>query len=1168
MIPLDSIETLTQRRRQRNSVVPRSRASDWYDVSKVRQRQEDMLSCGHGYEIVLIPCTIATPNVRLSLLAGLLLLPFLVLSSGGLLLSAPPGAKVDREAMDFFETKVRPLLVENCYSCHGAQQQLSSLRVDSREALLKGGLRGSALVPGDPEQSLIIQAVRHQELKMPLGRMLADAEIDHLESWVRMGAPWPSGPDVTKEPDFYARLTREHWAFQPVSEPDPPQVNHESWSRTPVDRFLLAALRKEGLEPAERAEIRTLARRLSFSVVGLPPDPASVDELLRDPSEQAYANFVDRLLDSPHFGEHWARHWMDVVRFAETYGYEWNYIVKGAWRYRDYLIRAFNQDVPYDHLIREHIAGDLMESPRVNVLLGINESATGSAFLLMGEMGHDDCIEFREIRTDVVDDQIDTLTRAFQGLSVACARCHDHKLDPIPIEDYYALYGILNSARPVTGTLDTGGSQSPLMQRLRALKPQIRSELASAWLEQVEEIPSYLLAAQAPVDPKAVDAGPNLQPQRLERWIQALQRESVDPESFLYPWSTVTCEVGLAPERFQELWEQAAPEHLKEIRDRQAYNQENFTSLPLSDWYPEGVGLLEGRSEDGEFMLAQEGPVAVNGVYPAGIYTHALSERLNGALRSPYLTKERKFLSLQVMGGMLGGRRAVVDNCMLGEGIEVFDSSDLNWQKVSTLQDKERFPVYVELVTKTNNPRLPDRPKRIKGFTEEKMEAPGSYFGIARAMLHDVDDPPHNDLTHLLPLFRDPAPQNPQEAARRYAERSRQSLQAWSQGMPTEDDVRWVHWLVTNHLVDNSTDLTPKLSRLISEYRAIESSLSRPQTINSLLDMGLGRDYSLLQNGDAKKPGDPVRRRYLTVLTGGRPLETNGSGRRELAELIASPRNPLTARVMVNRVWSYLFGRGLVGTTNDFGNFGERPSNGLLLDHLARRFIADGWSLKRLVRRLVLTQAFQQASRTSEAASRIDPENRLLHHYPVRRLEAEAIRDSILATSGRLDPLRYGPSVEPYRLKTKEYRKLHAGPLDGHGRRSVYLRVTRMEGARFLELFDFPVPSVSRGRRDVTNVPSQALAMLNDPFVIQQANYWADRLLEQEEETLRERLGRMFVRALSRSPSPGEVARFGELTRKLGRLYQVPPEHILTSKKIWKDVAHSLFNTKEFIYLR
>ncbi len=1117
---------------------------------------------------MLIPCNIAIPSVTFSLLARLLLLPFLVLSSGTALLSAPSGTEVDREAMDFFETKVRPLLVENCYSCHGDKQQLSSLRVDSREALLKGGLRGSALVPGDPDQSLFIQAVRHQDLKMPLGRMLADAEIGHLESWVRMGAPWPVGPDVTKEPDFYARLTREHWAFQPVADPDPPQVNHERWSGTTVDRFLLAALRKEGLEPAERTDARTLARRLSFSVVGLPPDPASVEELLRDPSEQAYANFVDRLLDSPHFGEHWARHWMDVVRFAETYGYEWNYIVKGAWRYRDYLIRAFNQDVPYDHLIREHIAGDLLEHPRINVPLGINESTTGSAFLLMGEMGHDDCIEFREIRTDVVDDQIDTLTRAFQGLSVACARCHDHKLDPIPIEDYYALYGILNSARPVTSTLDTGGSQSPLMQRLRALKPQIRSELTTAWLKQVEEIPAYLLAAQAPIDPGGTDTGPSLHPQRLERWIQTLQRESVDPESFLYPWSTVTCEVGLAPERFQQLWEKAAPEHLKEIRDRQEYNRENFTSLPLSDWYPEGVGLIEGRSEDGEFILADEGPVAVNGVYPAGIYTHALSERLNGALRSPYLTKEKKFLSLQVMGGMLGGRRAVVDNCMLGEGVEVFDSSDLNWQKVSTLQDKERFPVYVELVTKTSNPRLPDRPKRIKGFTEEKMEAPGSYFGIARAMLHDVDDPPRNDLSHLLPLFREPAPQNPREAARRYAERSRQALEAWSQGTPTENDVRWIHWLATNHLVDNSIDLTPKLSALISEYRAIESRIAQPQTINSLLDMGLGRDYSLLQSGDAKNPGDPVPRRYLTVLTGGRPLETSGSGRLELAELIASPRNPLTARVMVNRVWNYLFGRGLVGTINDFGNFGERPSHGLLLDHLARQFIADGWSLKRLVRRLVLTQAFRQSSRTTEQASRIDPENRLLHHYPVRRLEAEAIRDSILATSGRLDPLRYGPSVEPYRLKPKEYRKLHAGPLDGHGRRSVYLRVTRMEGPRFLELFDFPVPSVSRGRRDVTNVPSQALAMLNDPFVIQQSEYWADRLLEQEEGTLEERLERMFVRAFSRPPRPDELARFGELIRKLGRLYQIPQEHILTSNEIWKDVAHSLFNTKEFIYLR
>ncbi len=1121
-----------------------------------------------GMPLASIILNLAVVLRQLFPLPTLLLLCIVLLPGEGRLLSAPSGAKVDREAMEFFETKVRPLLVENCYSCHGDKQQLSSLRVDSREALMKGGLRGSALVPGDPDQSLIIQAVRHQDLKMPLGRMLADAEIGDLESWVRMGAPWPAGPDVTDEPDFYARLTREHWAFQPVADPDPPQVEHETWSGTPVDRFLLAALRKEGLEPAERADIRTLARRLSFSVVGLPPDPASVDELLRDPSEKGYANFVDRLLDSPHFGEHWARHWMDVVRFAETYGYEWNYIVKGAWRYRDYLIRAFNQDVPYDQLAREHVAGDLLENPRINVPLGINESATGSAFLLMGEMGHDDCIEFREIRTDVVDDQIDTLTRALQGLSVACARCHDHKLDPIPIEDYYALYGILNSARPVTSTLDTGGSQSPLMQRLRALKPQIRSELAAAWLKQVEEIPAYLLAAQAPVDPKTAEAGPELRPQRLERWIQALQKESVDPESFLYPWSTVTCEVGLAPERFQELWERAAPEHVKEIRDRQAYNTENFTSLPLSDWYPEGVGLLEGRSEDGEFVLAPEGPDAVSGVYPAGIYTHALSERLNGALRSPYLTKERKFLSLQVMGGMLGGRRAVVDNCMLGEGVEVFDSADLNWQKVETLQDKERYPVYVELVTKTNNPRLPDRPKRIKGFTEEKMGAPGSYFGIARAMLHDVEDPPHNDLSHLLPLFRDPAPQDPREAAQRYAERSRRALEAWARGTPSENDVRWIHWLATNHLVDNSSDLTPRLSQLISEYRGIETRISRPQTINSLLDMGSGRDYSLLQNGDAENPGDPVPRRYLTVLTGGRTLESNGSGRRELADLIASPQNPLTARVMVNRVWNYLFGRGLVGTINDFGNFGERPSHSELLDHLAGRFIADGWSLKRLIRRLVLTQAFQQSSRASEAASRIDPENRLLHRYPVRRLEAEAIRDSILATSGRLDPLRYGPSVEPYRLKTKEYRKLHAGPLDGHGRRSVYLRVTRMEGPRFLELFDFPVPSVSRGRRDVTNVPSQALALLNDPFVIQQADYWADRLLEREGETLRERLGRMFVQALNRPPSPGEVARFGELARKLGRLYRVPQGHILASKEIWKDVAHSLFNTKEFIYLR
>ena len=1105
---------------------------------------------------------------RSSFTSVLPLLLILLTPNSKVLPSASLTGETSAEKMEFFEKRVRPLLAKNCYSCHGATQQLSSLRVDSREAMLKGGDRGPALIPGNPDDSLLINSVRHQDLKMPLGGRLSNPEIDQLETWIRLGAPWPARLNTASDTDFYERVSREHWSFQPLEYVDPPDVALTDWPRNRIDDFVLASLEKAGLSPAIEANRKTLARRLSFSLLGLPPDPTTLTNFIQDSSIDAYVRLVDKLLDSPRFGEHWARHWMDVVRFAETYGYEWNYPVKGAWRYRDYLIRAFNKDVPYDQLIREHIAGDLLKNPRINLQEDINESTIGSAFLLMGEMGHDNCIQFREIRTDVVDNQIDTLTRSFQGLTVACARCHDHKLDPIPTEDYYALYGILNSSRPVTKTLDTGNSQAHLMRRLRELKPRIRSELAAAWLDQVQEIPTYLMAAHAPIGKRESVPNKDLDSLRLERWRRLLERESVDPESFLFPWAAVTCEIGFTLENFQELWAKSSSKYIHRIQSRQAYNREHYFPFPLANWHSEGLGLKEGRSPHGAFALASKGSSAITGIYPSGIYTHTLSARLNGALRSPHLPKDHKFLSLRVMGGILGGRRTVVDNCMLGEGIQVFDSDNLAWQEISTLQEEAQYSVYVELVTKSNNPRLPDRPKRIKGFSEKHMESPESYFGVTRALLHDVKDPPRQDLSHLLPLFQDPAPRTPQEAAKRYAFIGRQALESWSLGMAQENDVRWIHWLASNGLVDNSKELTLRLSRLISEYRTIESKIRQPRTINSLADMGPGQDYPLLQNGNAREPGNLVPRRYLTLLTEAQPVKTNGSGRQELATLIASAKNPLTARVMVNRIWYYLFGQGIVGTVNDFGNFGERPSHPQLLDYLAIQFTTDGWSIKKLIRRLVLSRAFQQSSLASKEALKTDPQNRLLHHYPLRRLEAEAIRDSILAASGRLNLNSYGPSVDPFREKPKEYRKLFSGPLDGYGRRSIYLKVTRMEGTRFLELFDFPIPSVSRGRRNVTNLPSQALVMLNNPFVIQQAAYWADRLLQNKSANLQDRLDEMFLTALARPPEPQEVTRFGDLARMLARLYRVQEERILESKRIWKDLAHSLLNTKEFIYLR
>ena len=336
-----------------------------------------------------------------------------------------------------------------------------------------------------------------------------------------------------------------------------------------------------------------------------------------------------------------------------------------------------------------------------------------------------------------------------------------------------------------------------------------------------------------------------------------------------------------------------------------------------------------------------------------------------------------------------------------------------------------------------------------------------------------------------------------------------------------------------------------------------------------MADLDPGYNFPVLPAGDATHPGKPVPRGFLQLITGTPDgFKVFGSGRREIAELIASPTNPLTARVMVNRIWLHVFGRGIVPTADNFGVYGERPSHPELLDYLATRFMREGWSIKKQIRFLVLSQTFQQSSQPSAESLTIDPQDRLLSHYPVRRLEGESIRDAILAVSGRLDPTMYGPSLQPYREEPKDYRKLHQGPLDGNGRRSIYLKVTRHEGSRFLETFDFPNPTVTRGNRDTTNVPSQALALLNDPFVINQAGFWADRLIESRAPTVEARLDSMFRTALGRLPDEAERARFTSLAKELAGLHKTAPDQILENREVWKDMAHAIFNLKEFIYLR
>ncbi len=1090
--------------------------------------------------------------------------------------ASPQGEKPSPIDIEFFEKNVRPVLSRTCYSCHGTTQQLAGLRLDSRERLLHGGNNGPAIVPGQADQSLLIKAVRHEGPKMPLGSKLNTAEIEALVQWVNQGAVWPD--DAKKDQlgpgdaGFYEKITREHWAFQPVREPALPPVRNASWSDHPIDRFILAAIEREKLSPSPAADKQTLVRRLSQVLTGLPPTPLEIDLFVRDQSAGSYERLVDRLLQSPHYGEYWARHWMDVVRFGETFGNDWNYELHGAWQYRDYLIRAFNRDVPYDQLVREHIAGDLLAKPRVNKELGINESLIGTAFYRLGEQGHDDCVDFRAVRTDVVDSQIDALGKAFLGLTVACARCHDHKLDPIPTADYYALYGMLTSSRMVMRTADLPEVGSRFKQQLRELKPKIRAELVTLWSEETNSIARYLGAADrawqglAP-DPKDLQ---ELSLERVQNWLSLLSKEKLPLEDPLYPWRELSRSHDFGPD-----WGRLAVRYTEEAKSNATYNRDhfrsfgNFTRNGLDGWHSEGLGLSEGPAPSGDFAVAAAGPLALTGVYPAGIYTHTLSERLNGALRSPFVPKDKKFVSIQVLGGHLGSRRTILDNCMLAEDYELLNQDTFAWLRMPSRQEQKDMPFYVELVTKTDNPRLPDRPDKMKALKADDVASPFSYFGITRAVLHDDEATPKDELTHMKRMFREPAPSDRAALGLRYAAILRQALVAWGSGQAADEDARWIHWFLSNRLLNNSRDLSPRLRALIDEYRAVDSRFTAPHVFHGMADMDAGYNVPIFVAGDPKNQGPIAPRGFLQLLAAsGSATQEAGSGRHEAAEVIASPQNPLTARVMVNRIWHHLFGRGIVATTDNFGRYGEAPSHPELLDYLAARFVREGWSVKKLIRFMVLSKTFQQSSQYSENAVSIDPENRLLHRYPVRRLEAECIRDAILLTSGRLDRTLYGPSIHPYRTEPKDYRKLHKGPLDGEGRRGLYLKVTRHEGPRFLEIFDFPAPMVPRGNRDNTNVPPQALALMNDPFVLDQAGYWADQLVKGDSTSVQTRIDQMFRVALGRPPREPERERYSAMLADLVKQYKVPADKVLSDGRVWKDVAHSFFLLKEFVYLR
>jgi hypothetical protein len=775
------------------------------------------------------------------------------------------GAHARDTGPTFFESRVRPILAQHCYRCHGPEAGAgkAKLRVDSLEALLKGGVSGPAVVRGEPGRSLVILAVRHEgDVSMPPKTKLAPAEIEALTAWVKMGAPWPASTNVptstaTAEGGTMPRWpesARQFWAFRMPEASGPPPGHDSAWSGSPIDRFILARLEAAGLRPAAPADRRTLLRRATLDLLGIPPSDEEMEEFLRDGSPDAFERVVGRLLASPRYGERWGRHWLDVVRYADSNGMDDNLAYSDAWRHRDYVIRSLNADKPFNRFLEEQIAGDLIaesETARRDELI----VATGLLAVGPKMLAEDDPVKQQ---MDIVDEQLDTTCRVFLGLTMGCARCHDHKFDPLSMSDYYALAGIFRSTRSML---------------------------------------SY---------------------------------------------------------RVDSKW--------------------NATAL--------------------------------------------------------------------------GDARSVL-----------------------RLEDLE------QIIDRHDNALVNGNPRRM---TEQERSARAALLEEAK-----------------------------------------------------------------------------------KEYAAIPKAMAVAE--------GQVGDLEVFLRGNHLTRGPIVPRRMPTILAGAdqAPMSPKSSGRLELAQWLTGPRNPLSARVIVNRVWRWHFGQGLVRSVDNFGRLGELPSHPALLDWLAIRFVEDGWSLKTLHRRIMLSATYRMSTAWNGRASQVDPEDRLLWRMPRRRMDAEELRDSLLALSGQLDPTMGGSLLASTPFQDLSVTGVaRDARLYESTRRSVYLPVLRSALYDVFQAFDFPDPAVPNGDRATTTVPSQALFMMNGKIVEHASERLAESLLNVGEIDDCERLDRACRLILGRPAAPAERSRWESFLSRYQAVRSLagePPER--RRRRAWRGLCRALLSSNEFLYV-
>jgi hypothetical protein len=987
--------------------------------------------------------------------------------------------QIDKEGIELFEKKIRPVLVDRCYSCHSAKAEKlkAGLLLDTKAGVLKGGETGPALVPGDPEKSLLIKAIRYKDddLKMPPKGKLAAEVVKDFEAWVKRGAHDPRAGDAAAVPPKKRVVNleeeRKRWTYQPLAAPAPPRVANESWVRTPIDRFILAKLEEKGIVPNRAVDKRRLIRRATLDLLGLPPTPEEIDAFVNDPAPDAYEKLLDRLLASPHFGERWARHWLDLARFAESHGFEQDYDREGAYPYRDFVIQAFNRDMPFTQFVQWQIAGDELAPEDPLAWMATGFLGAGAFPTQLTE------VEFEPARYDELDSMASTTGSAMLGLSVGCARCHDHKYDPIPSQDYYRLVSTFTTAirTHVEFDLDPESSKkglavwekehAPLAASLATFEKEELARRFEAWADgKPWEQTTYAAWTILDLAETKSRGGATFQP----REDGSVLATAANPNNDKWTFTAKTTLSGITAVRLEALADPSLKKNGPGRGDNGNFALSDFrvTAKPADGKSaPVAVKLISAKADFEQNTTNLSAAAAID------------ADKGSGWAVDPQFGKDHALaVEFEQPVGFPGGTTLIFDfefNLNVRHAIGRPRLSVSTAARPVALAGESRPQAVVELL--------------------ERLKGGGARDAAAIAVYRRLD---------------------PEWQKRNRA--------------------------VQEHLAKKPA---PKMTKIQATTEGLKPEKHHAD------DRGFPHFYKetyFLARGDVNKKQGVVKQGFLQALMrstdqenhwiAAAPAGSRTPRRREaLARWLTDVENgagALLARVIVNRLWAHHFGRGIVATPNDFGLQGEPPTHPELLEWLATELVRRQWSLKSIHKLLLMSSVYLETTETDIAKSKIDPDNRLFWHRGLRRLEGEAIRDSMLAISGLLDRKMYGP-----------------GTLDeGMTRRSIYFFVKRSKLIPMMMVFDAPEPLVSIGARPTTTIAPQALLFMNSPHVRRTAAAFAKRLPAGSPE---EAVNAAYRMALGRLPSREELSL---ATAALAKGLTLA------------DFCQALFSTNEFVY--